>query len=284
MQQIETIADRYGSPVFTVYISSATPRTAVLRNHHHTAFEISLILSGTGVYKTQSGYTDIKAGDIFLFSTNESHCITDIDGGGMEILNMKFSPAFVLQAGASQEETEYMNIFLNRKPGYSNKLSRENAKHATVRDLLLSIKAECEQKEPCHGALVYAKLIEIFTLVYRHFDVAEKTAEKDFRYLDNVSAATAYINRHFSEGISLDAIVRAAGMNKTTFISAFRSIYDMTTWDYINIKRVEKARALLKSTKLTVLDIALQCGYNSTANFNKIFKKTVGVTPREYRK
>ena len=284
MQQIETIFDRYGSPVFTVYISSAAPRAGVLRNHHHTAFEISLILAGKGKYKTQNEHTDIKPGDIFLFSTNESHCITDIEGGGMEILNMKFAPAFVLQAGAAQEETEFMNIFLNRKPGYSNKLARENPQTPAVRDLLLSIKEECEKKEPCHAALVYARLIEIFALVYRHFDVAEKTAEKDFRYLDNVSAATAYINRHFAEEISLDAIVRAAGMNKTTFISAFRSIYDMTTWDYINIKRIEKARALLKSTKDTVLDVALQCGYNSTANFNKIFKKTVGVTPREYRK
>ncbi len=288
MKQIETITDRYGSPIFTAYISSAAPRRDVVRKHYHTAFEISLILSGKGTYKTQNGYTDIEAGDIFLFSTNEVHCITDIEptaeGGGMEILNMKFAPSFVLQSGAPEKDTEFMNIFINRKPGYSNKLDRANPARETVRALLLSIKEECEKKEPCHATLAFAKLLEIFTVIYRRFDLAEKTAEKNFLHLDNVSAATAYINRHFTESISLDDIIRAAGMNKTTFITAFRSIYNMTTWDYVNIKRIEKARTMLKNTHLTVLDIALQCGYNSTANFNKIFKKIVGVTPRDYRK
>ena len=58
----------------------------------------------------------------------------------------------------------------------------------------------------------------------------------------------------------------------------------MTTWDYINIKRIEDSLTLLKSTNLTVLDIATKCGFNSTASFNKIFKKTTGITPKEYRK
>ena len=61
-------------------------------------FEISLILQGTGIYDTKTGTYDIRPGDIFLYSTNEYHCITDIfalvTGSlvGKTPLSKKFSP------------------------------------------------------------------------------------------------------------------------------------------------------------------------------------------------
>ena len=57
----------------------------------------------------------------------------------------------------------------------------------------------------------------------------------------------------------------------------------MTTWDYINIRRIERARELLAGTNDTVLAVATACGYNNTANFNRIFRKITGITPHEYR-
>ena len=59
----------------------------------------------------------------------------------------------------------------------------------------------------------------------------------------------------------------------------------MTLWDYISAKRINKAAQLLatETKTMNILDIATQCGYNSTANFNKAFKKITGMTPSEYR-
>ena len=51
----------------------------------------------------------------------------------------------------------------------------------------------------------------------------------------------------------------------------------------INIKRIEKSLGLLKNTDDTVLSVAAACGYNNTANFNRIFRKITGLTPRQYR-
>lgn len=58
----------------------------------------------------------------------------------------------------------------------------------------------------------------------------------------------------------------------------------MTVWDYINIKRIDKAVNLLTKTNDTVINIASKCGFNSPANFNRIFKKITGLTPKECRK
>lgn len=106
---------------------------------------------------------------------------------------------------------------------------------------------------------------------------------QELRYLVHIRDATAYIDRHCTEALTLSDILRAAHLNKTTFLASFRAVYNMTTWDYIHIRRVEKALSLLRGTDDGILEIALQCGFNSTTGFHKVFKKVTGITPNAYR-
>lgn len=288
MELINEIFDNCNNSIFKIFISTAAARKDVVRQHRHTEFELSLILSGKGIYKTENGNFDIQEGDIFLYSTNEYHCITDIfpDGDNlyMKLLNIHFSPSYIMGTDSLNRNTEYMNIFFSRKTPFENRIDRTNIYNPKLRELILSVKSECENKEPCYEAIVFARLTEILTLLLRHYNLTENKNVKSLCHIDNISSAITYINEHYNENITLNDITKAAHMHKTSFIANFKAIYNMTTWDYINIKRIEDSLTLLKSTDLTILDIATKCGFNSTANFNKIFKKTTGITPSEYRK
>lgn len=288
MELINEIFDNCNNSIFKIFISTAAARKGVVRQHRHTEFELSLILSGKGIYKTENGNFDIQENDIFLYSTNEYHCITDIFPDGdklyMKLLNIHFSPSYIMGTDSLNRNTEYMNIFFSRKTPFENRIDRTNIYNPKLRELILSIKSECENKEPCYETIVFARLTEILTLLLRHYNLTENRNIKPLCHIDNISSAITYINEHYNENITLNDITKAAHMHKTTFIANFKAIYNMTTWDYINIKRIEDSLTLLKSTDLTILDIAIKCGFNSTANFNKIFKKTTGITPSEYRK
>lgn len=285
---INEIFDNCNNSIFKIFISTAAARKGVVRQHRHTEFELSLILSGKGIYKTENGNFDIQEDDIFLYSTNEYHCITDIfpDGDNlyMKLLNIHFSPSYIMGTDSLNRNTEYMNIFFSRKTPFENRIDRTNIYNPKLRELILSVKSECENKEPCYEAIVFARLTEILTLLLRHYNLTENKNVKSLCHIDNISSAITYINEHYNENITLNDITKVAHMHKTSFIANFKAIYNMTTWDYINIKRIEDSLTLLKSTDLTILDIATKCGFNSTANFNKIFKKTTGITPSEYRK
>ena len=95
MNPVHTINDANGKPLLKIFRSAAAPRRDSRRIHKHTEFELSLILSGTGLYRTDGGAYDIRPGDVFTYATNEPHCITDIDDGGMELLNIQFSPSYI---------------------------------------------------------------------------------------------------------------------------------------------------------------------------------------------
>lgn len=92
-----------------------------------------------------------------------------------------------------------------------------------------------------------------------------------------------YIERNYANDISLDELANVAGMNPKYFCRYFRSIIHYTPIAYVNMYRVEKAAQMLHNTKLPITDICLECGFNDSSNFIKVFRKYKNVTPNKYR-
>ena len=167
---IGTLNNKINSPVCKMFISSADTRTKSYRIHKHIEFEISLILQGTGIYDTKTGTYDIRPGDIFLYSTNEYHCITDIferNGiGHMELLNLHFQPSFVWSIGNEYLANSYLKIFFNRNKNFQNRLDRDNPAILRLTEQMISIKEEFENKEYDYDICIKTKILELKLNVY----------------------------------------------------------------------------------------------------------------------
>ena len=96
---------------------------------------------------------------------------------------------------------------------------------------------------------------------------------------NQLEKAIVFINENIENNITLDMIAQTVSMNKTYFSTIFKKFNGISLWDYITIKRVDRAVELLKTTNLTKIDIALKCGFNSSANFYKSFKRITGKNP-----
>ena len=99
-------------------------------------------------------------------------------------------------------------------------------------------------------------------------------------------AVYQYIDLHLNEDLSLQTLSNTAGLSPNYFSHVFKELHGISLWDYIHAKRIEKATSLIRSTEceMSMLDVALECGFNNTVHFNKVFKKVTGITPRELRK
>ncbi len=285
---IDTFYDEYKNSVFSAYLSVVPAEKRQKRLHRHTEFEVSLILLGGGVYDTENGVYSFTKGDVFLYSTNEYHCITEITaprGENLIILNLHFSPALIYSDDAVKDFA-FMNVFFNRSDDFKNLLDRNNPEISAVREKFLKIKTECEEKRACYKAEVKNLLVSVLISVFRSFNLArlDKPLSSASGEMEELQKAIVYIHEHFDGEIKLDDIAAAACLSKFHFIRLFKASYNMTVWDYINIKRVDAAINLLSTTSDSVINIALKCGYGSPANFNRIFKKITGTTPKDYRK
>lgn len=268
-----------------LFTSDAKARKNNLRIHYHTLIEISLILRGKGLYKTNDTVYSIKEGDIFFFRPNEAHCITDIEENGMELLNLHIAPYYLYTNFQNALNTNYIKILASNFPLTSNKindtLSIEQV--GEVKNLILSIRREFEQKHNDYITLVNNYISAVLILFSRSYK-NNRFSQKEKQNYQKLLSAIKYIDMHYKENITLDLLAQKVAYSRCYFSSIFKKCIGMSIWDYICIKRIEEALTLIKTTNKNITDIALDCGFNNAVNFNKLFKKYTNVTPNFFRK
>jgi AraC family transcriptional regulator len=90
--------------------------------------------------------------------------------------------------------------------------------------------------------------------------------------------------RSFSSDLSLQALANESGYSRVHFVRMFRAATGYSPHNYLLNLRLEQARELLKNPSLSLIDIALECGFSSHSHMSRLFHKSVGVTPSAYRR
>ena len=123
------------------------------------------------------------------------------------------------------------------------------------------------------------KLAALLTAVIEY-----RNAHIKGRFRKVVVKAREYINRHFASGnISLYSTASYVGISPNHLSAVFAHETGEKFIEYLTRIRLEKAMQLLQNTAMKSADIAFETGFNDPHYFSHIFKKNVGVSPREYR-
>lgn len=99
-----------------------------------------------------------------------------------------------------------------------------------------------------------------------------------------VQKAIEYIEEHFREDLSLDQICNHSAISKTYFCGFFKKEMNESIWDYLTKRRIKEAVVLLKDGKLLNYQIAYEIGYENPGYFSRMFRRIIGISPREYRR
>ena len=110
------------------------------------------------------------------------------------------------------------------------------------------------------------------------------TTVNDQTKKDRLSDVFEYVKENYKEDISLIAIAKIANLTPTSFCRMFKLKTKKHFVEYLNEIRVSNACKFLIETDMGMSEIAYECGYKTASNFNKLFKKLTGTTPKEYKK
>jgi AraC family transcriptional regulator len=97
------------------------------------------------------------------------------------------------------------------------------------------------------------------------------------------TAATDFVEEHLDRKIGLSELASLVALSVSQFAHAFKAEYGVSPHRYLTVRRIERAKALLRTTDDTVASIAQRAGFASQAHFSQSFGKVVGVTPTAYR-
>ena len=99
----------------------------------------------------------------------------------------------------------------------------------------------------------------------------------------SILEAQEWMEGHYADNITIDAIAREAGISPRHFKRRFRKATGESPLGYLQNLRMDAAKRRLETTLDNVNEITFQIGYEDSSTFRRLFKRYTGISPREYR-
>lgn len=103
------------------------------------------------------------------------------------------------------------------------------------------------------------------------------------RHTHAIREAIRFIHKNYQTKVTQQDTAEAAGLSPAYFSKLFKLETNTTFTEYLASKRVEEAKRLLRTTSLTLGDIAFECGFEDQSYFTKVFTRLVGTSPSSFR-
>lgn len=130
---------------------------------------------------------------------------------------------------------------------------------------------------------IYSKLVDLLTFLMEeswHPGYARITGGKK----QNLQEIKDYLDSHYREKITLDALAERFYINKFYLTRVFKEQFGQSVTNYLVQLRITQAKRMLRFTDNSIESIAQECGLSDANYFSRLFKKVEGVPPGEYRK
>lgn len=250
--------------------------------HYHPKIELTLITRGSGTRLVGDHSADYQAGDLVLLGPNLPHTWFSRKpgrgAGSNEAIVVQFLSSAFPEVLLALPEFEAVRSLLDRSrlglhfsPEIAESLEARLRSLTAARglDAWLSL-ASMLGELACRGGEVLADAS------YRN--------QRSFKMESRLGRIIDHIENHCDEQLSLGDVAGFAGLTSSSFARFFRKMTGKTFVEFRNGCRIRKACRALVETEHSILEIALASGFENLANFNRQFRKSTGMPPREYRR
>ncbi len=236
--------------------------------HTHGCAELFYVVSGRGQFHLPDGLVPVDQDNLVVVSPQVEHTEVSLNASPLEYIVLGVEGMDVVIDAMGDKR---YGVFTFR----------------TARDEILfylrSMLREIDEKGQCYE-LVCQNLLEIFlTKLMRsvEFQLSPSPSHRSSKECANVKR---YIDTHFKENLSLDALAQLVHVNKYYLVHSFSKEYGISPINYLIERRIHESCFLLESTNHSLSQIAQMLGFSSPSYFSQSFRRMQGMNPMEYRK
>ena len=244
--------------------------------HWHDDVELLLPLEGRLCYNVNGASVAVHQGQAIFVNARQMHFGYSADGADCRYVCVTFRPQ-LLWGNGEMARRFILPILSAAQLPYL--LLDGGAAIGYIRRVDALYREQPEGYELLAVAALIALWRELYTLVRPRLE-ASPAADGN---LLAVRQMLDYIRTHYPERITLERIAASGGVCRTQCCRLFRQYLGLTPNGYLNSFRLEKGMELLRSTNLSVTEIAVACGYSGSSYFAERFLQAKGCTPTQYR-
>lgn len=271
-------------PEFPFSFNYRDRKTAQLElpHHLHDWHELVYVHSGMGSFFIDRTIYEMRRGDLFIIPGSTIHQAFPDKDDPVTSTAVFFSPELVRQSSLG-ESFSYLQCFDSCSSNHAYKLECPAALGSQLEDKLTAIQSELTGQPPGYRHSIVLYVQYLLLLIHREQSAGSSGSRSPFVGPNWMRQSLLYIDGHYCEQISLSSLSRLASVSSAHFSRVFKQLTGMSVTDYINVKRVIRAKELLLHTDDSISSIAPACGFDSMPHFHRKFKQIVGLTPSHFR-
>lgn len=255
--------------------------------HWHSELEFVEILQGAIECHIGEEIIELREGDTFFINSGvihkyqapkvcrEKQCMFS---------DILFLPEIIAPNSSLIYEKYIRPIVLYGKPFLV--MRQTQAWEESVQNLYHHIVNVCLAEEDLTELRIQAGILELWTRLFHYLyrEESEQQENKNILAQARLRKMMQFIWDHFHEKITLDDIAASANISKSAALRCFRSGMQTSPVGYLNNFRLNRAKELLLTSHSTVSEIAVSVGFDNVGYFDRVFRRTFGLTPKQFAK
>lgn len=251
--------------------------------HHHPEYEINLVLGSKGTRIVGDAVERYEEEELVLLGPYIQHCwdgaaYVEETGISPEVIVVQFHKDLFTNHWLMKDAFVPIRILLSES-------SRGIEFFGETRKKGIKMLKELRDLSGFPATLAFFEFLYVLATTTEKRQVASAGYVVPTPYFRNkrIEDVYNYINQHFKKDLQLAEVAAVANMSPSAFSHYFKKCSNKSFIHFLVEKRVSFACKLLLETECTVREICFESGFNNLSNFNRLFKKYKGVTPKAYR-
>ena len=238
--------------------------------HAHEWLEILYIISGSGTYLVEGNQYPISAGDIFILRPAEMHKLQIDANIPYERMVIHFSTTLLDKIDPNHD---LLRAFWDRPLGTGNRFAAGDNSTTLLASAFSGFDFE-------HIPNIKINLVGRLMLFLSILDGIYGEGHQHLPAEGFQSQLLEYVNEHLFEDISIQSVADAFYRSRSQISRVFRQATGTSLWDYVTIKRLMAARAMIQRGE-PAITACTACGFSEYSSFYRAYKSHFGHSPKE---
>lgn len=261
--------------------------------HWHPELEISFVRSGTAVFEIGENQITVESGSAILINGGRLHAITEKKDAEASapcvILSVLFHPNYLFESMDSFLATKYGTPII-KDPEFRYVLfTPDDSWGKRGIDCINAILTANLNQSYGHELVTKSHLCSFWIQLLEKADIFLKNTDSfSLSTMDEerVKDAITFIQEHYARQITLKDIADSIHVSKSECCRCFKRAIQISPFDYLLMYRIYASALQMQhggNQSETIASLAAGVGFNNTSYYNKIFRKYLSCTPRQYR-
>lgn len=256
------------------------PESTLYYLHYDKDLIIEYFRKGTTSKRIEGNIYNISEGDLIITTPEELHVAIRTEEHYIEKISLHISDALLTAFGG--DRTVFFDTILQKQKGIGNLILAEVIESLGLDQLLNQCLEYAEEGSLASQVLMNCKTIELLSHLSRLIETGNKQGMAEPSSNKIVNEMINYINRHYTEDLTLDILADKFYFSKYYISHLFRDYVGVSPYDYLITRRLYLFNDLIRQ-KQSIRQASFAVGFNNYSNFFRLYKKHFGITPQQFK-